>query len=322
MYKQKIGISVGNSYDLPIEQILQIIKNVGFDGISPVWEAGDELAEIVKVAENLGLEVQSLHAPFTKAANMWSHDEAVFVPAKTELKRVIDDCAKFHIPVVVAHVWIGFDYEFDMNSLNYENFEEVVRYAEERNVKIAFENTEGIEYLRALMAHFKSNKTVGFCWDSGHEMCYNYSEDILGEFGDRLIMTHLNDKLGISRFDGKIYWTDDLHLLPFDGVADWDNNILRLRMAHHLPILNFELNVTSKPNRHENDVYGKMDPTEYFTEAYKRACRIAYKYSKSKIFSKIVFIQISLVHIIKSKNASFRSVFLIFTVYHEEVSDP
>ena len=280
MHKQRIGISFAKSYDLAIGEMLQIIKNVGFDGISPVWKSGAELADIVEIAEKLGLEVQSLHAPFAKAADMWSREENVLLPAKTELKRVIDDCVKFHIPVVVAHVWIGFDYKFDMNSLYYENFEEIVGYAKEHNVKIAFENTEGIEYLRALMAHFKGDETVGFCWDSGHEMCYNYSEDLLAEVGDRLMMTHLNDNLGISRFDGKIHWTDDLHLLPFDGIADWDYNIQRLRTARRQPILNFELNVTSKPNRHENDIYAKMDPTQYFTEAYKRACKIAYRYSK------------------------------------------
>ena len=280
MYKQRIGISFAKSYDLAIGEMLQIIKNVGFDGISPVWKSGAELADIVEIAEKLGLEVQSLHAPFEKAADMWSREENVLLPAKTELKRVIDDCVKFHIPVVVAHVWIGFDYKFDLNSLYYENFEEIVGYAKERNVKIAFENTEGIEYLRALMAHFKGDETVGFCWDSGHEMCYNYSEDLLAEVGDRLMMTHLNDNLGISRFDGKIHWTDDLHLLPFDGIADWNDNIQRLRTARRQPILNFELNVTSKPNRHENDIYAKMDPTQYFTEAYKRACKIAYRYSK------------------------------------------
>ena len=282
MYKQKIGISVDKSFDLPIGELLQIIKNVGFDGISPVWERGDGLAGIVKVAERLGLEIQSLHAPFAKAADMWSCEERIFLPVQTELKAVIDDCVKFHIPIVVAHVWIGFDYHFDMNSLYYGNFEEIVRYAKESNVKIAFENTEGIEYLRALMDHFKGDETVGFCWDSGHEMCYNYSEDLLGKYGERLIMTHLNDNLGISRFDGKIHWTDDLHLLPFDGVADWEDCVRRLGKAGSLSILNFELSTVSKPNRHENDVYTQMSPVAYFTEAYKRACKIAYGFSRQK----------------------------------------
>lgn len=146
-------------------------------------------------------------------------------------------------------------------------------------IKIAFENTEGEEHLFALMDAFKNNDTVGFCWDSGHEMCYNHSQDLLGRFGEKLIMTHLNDNLGISRFDGVTYWTDDLHLLPFDGIADWDYNISRMKKSKRQEILNFELNIVSKPNRHENDVYGKMTYEEYFAECYKRACRIAYKYA-------------------------------------------
>jgi len=119
---------------------------------------------------------------------------------------------------------------------------------------------------------------VGFCWDSGHELCYNHSQDLLRQLGDRLLVTHLNDNLGISRFDGKTYWTDDLHLLPYDGIADWDNNIARLRASRKLDVLNFELSITSKPGRRDNDLYGQMPLERYYTEAYKRACRIAQRY--------------------------------------------
>ena len=279
MYKQKIGISTGNEYGIPISEVLEIIKKVGFDAISPAWRSEEQLTEVARIAKDLGLELQSVHAPFGKAAALWSTDAAICAPVAEELCRVIDASVKLGIPTVVAHVWIGFDYTFDEGALKYANFERVVDHASERGVKIAFENTEGLEYLEALMAHFEGNKTVGFCWDSGHEMCYNYSEDLLARYGDRLYMTHLNDNLGISRYDGKIFWTDDLHLLPYDGIADWSYNIERLRRARKLPILNFELGISSKPNRHENDVYGKMTLTEYFTEAYKRACRIAYRYS-------------------------------------------
>lgn len=281
MHQQKIGISIGNSYSIPMEEVLQIIKRVGFDAISPVWKSGDILREIAKIAGELGLELQSLHAPFSKAAAMWSRDEGVVAPVKKELFEAIDACEQLRIPVMVAHVWIGFDYRFDGSALCYDHFDEMVAYAAAHNVRIAFENTEGLEYLEALMAHFEGNDTVGFCWDSGHEMCYNFSEDLLGRWGDRLLMTHLNDNLGISRFDGRIYWTDDLHLLPYDGIADWEENIARLRKARRLPILNFELNIDSKPNRHENDPYGEMPLAQYFTEAYKRACRIAFRYARS-----------------------------------------
>ena len=280
MYKQKIGISLEKGYGSSMTEVLNIIKNVGFEAISPVWTTMDALAETADAAKKLGLELQSLHAPYGKAADMWSCEPSVCDPVRNELLGVIDSCAHFEIPILVVHTWIGFDYKFDKEALYYGNFDEVVAYAEHKRVKLAFENTEGEEFLFALMDHFAHNDSVGFCWDSGHEMCYNRSADLLAKFGDRLIMTHLNDNLGISRFDGKIFWTDDLHLLPFDGIADWDDNIMRLKRSRYMPILNFELSTRSKPHRHENDVYGQMSPELYFTEAYKRACKIAYAYSR------------------------------------------
>lgn len=280
MWKQKIGISLDNDYSAPTVEVVKIVKQVGFDAISPVFESNVNLETLVKCANDCGLVLQSLHAPFGKAADMWSNSEDLSIPAINEIFSAIDACVEFKIPVLVVHTWIGFEYQFDESTLNFNNFDLLVEYAKKKGVKIAFENTEGEEYLFALMKHFETEDTVGFCWDSGHEMCYNHSQDLLSKYGDRLIMTHINDNLGISRFDGKTFWTDDLHLLPFDGIADWDNNVYRLRKSRHLDFLNFELNISSKPDRHENDIYGKMSLDEYFTEAYKRACKIAYLYSK------------------------------------------
>ncbi len=280
MWNQRIGISIGSRFPISGCELIELLKKVGFDAISPLWTTNGDLSEIVDSASKCGLTIQSLHAPFGKAADMWSVDDSISAPVKNELLSALDACVQFNIPVLVVHTWIGFDYKFCEDTLDFKNFDEIVSYAEEHRIKIAFENTEGEEYLFALMEHFKDNDTVGFCWDSGHEMCYNHSQDLLAKYGDRLIMTHLNDNLGISRFDGKIFWTDDLHLLPFDGVADWDDNIDRLRKSKHLDILNFELSIVSKPNRHENDIYQQMGIENYFTEAYKRACKIAYRYTK------------------------------------------
>ena len=105
-------------------------------------------------------------------------------------------------------------------------------------------------------------------------------EDMLAKYGDRLFMTHLNDNLGVSRYDGTIFWTDDLHLLPYDGIADWNEIGERLKRAARIPALNFELKIDSMPERHENDVYVQMGMEAYFTEAYKRACGVASRVSR------------------------------------------
>lgn len=122
-----------------------------------------------------------------------------------ELLKDLDDCQAWNVPIMVVHAWVGFEYEFDSSKLYFQNFDELVAKAEEYGMTIAVENVEGEESLFALMERYKDNDKVGFCWDSGHEMCYNRSQDLLAKYGDCLVMTHLNDNLGISRFDGKLF---------------------------------------------------------------------------------------------------------------------
>ena len=280
MWKQKLGISVGNHYSLPTTDIITMLKKIGFEAVSPEWEPNVDLKAISETAKECNMTLQSLHAPFGGASNMWSKDKSVSESALAEIMESLEDCHRYSIPILVVHAWIGFDNIPQPTKDGLENFGKLVDKACEYGIKIAFENTEGDEHLFALMEHFKDNSAVGFCWDSGHELCYNHSEDLLKMYDDRLIMTHLNDNLGISRFDGKTYWTDDLHLLPFDGIADWNYNVERLKKSTIPEYLNFELNMTSKPERHENDCYAAMPYEQYFTEAYKRACRIAYQLQK------------------------------------------
>ncbi|MBR5868256.1 MAG: sugar phosphate isomerase/epimerase [Clostridia bacterium] len=280
MWKQKLGISLGNHYAIPTPDVVTLVGNTGFDAISPEWEPEADLGTIVNTARDRGLALQSLHAPFGRAADMWNPDPSVHTSALQEVLAALEAAAKYEIPVLVVHTWIGFEYDFDAACLWFGAFDALVARAGEVGVTVAFENTEGQEYLFALMEHFKGESAVGFCWDSGHELCYNHSLDLLGLFGDRLAVTHLNDNLGISRFDGTTFWTDDLHLLPYDGIADWADNVARLKTCRKLEYLNFELGLHSKPGRHENDGYGKLPLEEYFAEAYKRACRIAWNYAK------------------------------------------
>lgn len=280
MWKQKIGISIGNSYAIPTTEVVKMLAQIGFEAISPNWKRGIDLTDVISTAGECGLAIQSIHGPFHGAAALWSEDEAVSGPAIAELLEALEDCRRFAIPVIVMHTWIGFDYTQTPNETGLRNYGILVEKAKEYGVRIAFENTEGEEFLFALMDHFRDDDTVGYCWDSGHEMCYSRGDDLLAKLGHRLIMTHLNDNLGVSRFDGRIYWTDDLHLLPYDGIGDWDTLIQRLRDSRRLEYLNFELNIGSKPGRHDNDIYTQMPLEQYFAEAYKRACRIAHKYAK------------------------------------------
>lgn len=272
MWKKQFCMNLFPGSDMPLEEQLELLKNTGFDGFFVTWDPRMDVESLAKKANALGMRFQSIHAPFGRSADMWHDDEQKAQQAVQELCDCVDACVRCGVALMIVHTFIGFE-EHDPRPVGFSRFSQVVDHASERGVKIAFENTEGEEYLKALMDHFKGNDTVGFCWDTGHEMCYNHSQDLLALYGDRLLCTHLNDNLGIRDYEGVITWLDDLHLLPFDGVADWQDIAERLHKWNFRDILTFELNINSKPGRHENDCYGRMSFEDYVTEVYKRACR-------------------------------------------------
>lgn len=270
MWKNLLCLGTSSQFELSVPEQIRLFKKTGFDGFFTNYTNRADAAEHRKVADETGMIFQSIHAPFDRMREMWENGDG----AVSQLIDCLRACAENQVPIMVAHTFIGFE-DHTPNRIGIDNFGKVVREAEKLGVKIAFENTEGEEYLEALMEHFKESPAVGFCWDTGHEMCYNHSKDMLALYGDRLIATHLNDNLGIRDFDGEITWLDDLHLLPFDGIGDWRGIASRLDRCGFDGILTFELNRFSKPDRHENDPYAEMPIEKYLTQAYIRACRVA-----------------------------------------------
>ncbi len=274
MWNKQLCLGLIPNYGISYEKQLELLKSTGFDGFFVVWDENLNFENLVNVSTNLGLHFQSIHAPWNKAADMWKDNKEKGQIAIDELKSCVDTCVKCKVNLLVAHAFVGFT-EHNPTEIGLQRFATVINYAKSKKIKIAFENTEGEEYLYALMHHFEKEESVGFCWDSGHEMCYNHSQDLLKLYGNKLICTHLNDNLGISDFNGETTWLDDLHLLPFDGIANWQNIAERLYNLHFTDILTFELSVASKPGRHDNDMYGQIPFEQYLAMAYQRACRFA-----------------------------------------------
>lgn len=276
MWKQKFCLSTSAQFGVSEEEQIALMKKSGFDGFFCMYENGKDLVKFREYADSIGMYFQSVHAPYVRMNKIWAEDvegETAANAAVEELLNCIDESARAGAPIVVMHAFIG--YEHAPNQKGIERLSAVVARAKEKNIKIAFENTEAEEYLFAVMDAFKNEKHVGFCWDTGHELCYNHGKNMLGFFGDRLFCTHLNDNLGIRDYHGEITWIDDLHLLPFDGIADWNDIAQRLNKCKFNGELTFELNKLNRPERHENDLYEQMSLEEYFAEVYKRACKFA-----------------------------------------------
>ena len=255
MWNQKLCLGTSTGFEYSIKEQIRMFRLAGFEGYFVGWERGMDIKDIKAYGDSLGMIFQSMHAPFGKVASMWEQTD------KTEL--AIDehlcclrDCADNDVPIMVVHAFIGFD-KHEPTQFGIDNFRIIVEEAQKLGVKVAFENVEGEEYLAAVMEAFKDYDCVGFCWDTGHEMCYNHSQDMMALYGDRILCTHINDNLGIRNYSGKITDQDDLHKHNFDDI------------------LTFELSKKSKWKRHDNDMYDQMRFEDYVAAAYNRACRVA-----------------------------------------------
>lgn len=289
MKDQKLCLSLNGDFGLSNPEQILLFKKTGFEAFTGHWNMREDesIRESARVGKDEGMIFQSLHAPWNHTADMWDENRREEAQQGiSDFMHFIDLCAELYIPIMISHVYVGFDKVCTPTQFGIENYGKVIDYAEKKGIKIAFENTEGEEGLDALLKTYHNREYVGFCWDSGHEMCYNDSKDLLALYGDKLFATHINDNLGVKDFGGRIFWHDDLHLLPFDGIADWHYNAKRLADTGFNDILTFELNNKSKPNRHENDKYFKVPIEEYVAEAYARACRFAVMVNRMKKWGK------------------------------------
>lgn len=274
----KIGFSLSGSYSRPMPEVIRLLRSTGFDAVSPLWQRGVDLADTVRTAQDCGMVLQSLHGPLRGLPGMWSRDKEAFEAIRADVLASAESCADYGIPMLVVHSWSGISYTFREEDLYFGHFDDLVDLACRRGIRIAFENLEGPEFLAALLERYANVPNVGLCWDSGHELCYAPEWDFLKACGDRLIMTHINDNYGITDPEGRLQGTDDLHLIPFQGIADWEKTLSRLKQAKPQEILNFELKIRPKGDRCKVDLYSKLPLEQFFGESYRGACRVAEGY--------------------------------------------
>ena len=275
----RIGFSLQKQYDRPYTQVIPLLSENGFSAVSPVWSEELDMQSLSDCAKCNSVEIQSVHAPHRGVDLLWKEktekSDAVFA----NIIRGIEDCARFEVPTLVLHGWGGLYYTFPGTPLDFGFFDRIVRKAEECGVSVAFENLEGEEYLAALMERYKTCKHIGYCWDSGHDNCYPHKTDFLKSYGDRLIMTHINDNLGLRREDGIPMGEDDLHFIPGDGAIDWDSAMARLATAPKQKIINFELKTASHSTATEDLIYAELPLEKFIAKAGNCARKVAEKYA-------------------------------------------
>jgi len=258
-----------------MHEAVLLLQKIGFDAVSFNWKNGIDHTLTIQTARALGMHIQYLHAPQGAYHTLWTQRGPDMLQ---QLLCALDDCHKWSIPLYVMHVCSDFVEIMPDLSIGAENFGCIIEKAGQYGIAVALENTARPSYLKTLLDLYQDIPHVGYCWDSGHEQCYTPQEDFLASYGDRLMVTHLNDNMGmhLDRPDKN----DDLHLLPQDGIADWTRQIERLKKAKPVEILNFELKRVSKPTQKVR-LYDHMTPEYYFNQAFLRAKELEAQYFTS-----------------------------------------
>ena len=266
----KFGVNLMGGSGLSVDDHVAMLKRIGWDGFFTGWER-NLLSEYQAAAEKYGMIWQSIHAPFHQVRYMWNEGE-LGEQVTHELIECVKDCATHNVPVMVIHPFIGFE-DHDPTEVGLANFGKIIEAADSLGVRLGFENVEGEEYLAAIFARYAGHLSLGFCFDTGHELCYNRGKDMLAEYGHALCHTHFNDNVGVTGED--IFWTDDLHLVMGDGIADWAGIMRRIRETNYNGPLMCELTFGNKPGKNTHDGYAAMGHEKFYEFALERMRRIA-----------------------------------------------
>lgn len=259
---KKIGIYYWFGFEIKPCDRIKIISDVGFSCLS-VWgdsnfsypsEKRDEIEwnRLPEYASEAGIEIENVHIPFYNSHSVWQEREAFDIYLK-EIKNSVDYCHRHQIPTGVLHIpKILSD---DMAEIGIERVKEIISYAEDKDVNIALENLRNSKALELIFSHVSSEK-LGFCYDSGHQRCWETNTDFLGLYKDKLMAVHLDDNNG----------SNDKHDIPFDGRCRWKE--IGDTLKNYKGSLMLE--VTSEKSRR----YKKMDVREFLDRAFKAGVRL------------------------------------------------
>lgn len=262
--KRKLGIMAECLEGVTPYDALDKIKEAGFDSFFTNEYRYDEVKRIKEKADTLMLSYDFIHAPFHNINQMWTAGMG-YTEVMDYMKEAIDTASKCGIPYVITHVSSGW-YPPAVNDMGLLRYDEIVLYAKERGVTLAFENLRLLGNLTCLMDRYEKMDNVRFCFDCGHEHCYTKTVSLIDVFTTRVCCTHIHDNFSrkLEERDGKF----DLHLLPFDGTYDYEKMMRKLDEYGYTGTLMLEV-------WQNNDEYKRMSHKEFLDTCYERIVKIS-----------------------------------------------
>lgn len=232
MESDDIAVVVSNdNLNVTIYETIDAIKNAGFKNVFIQWYNKDwniSQEEQLKYIRECGLHVIFAHLGYQNINDIWIDNE-IGNKLVDRYKKDIKVCRENNISMVVMHLTSKKDAPM-YNEIGLSRLKEIVNYAKELGVKVAFENTKIKGYLEYVINHI-DNDNVGICFDSGHYHVHFKDEFDFDKFKDRIFAVHLHDN----------DQSDDLHLIPFDGTLNWDETLQHLNACNYSGPITMEL---------------------------------------------------------------------------------
>ena len=164
--KRKVGINVGSlGGAIPLTEQLKMMKDTGFETFFSGLCSLESTAARKETADKLGLVYETIHAPFAGINNMWIPG-LDYLTVFNGIKRSIDNAAACGIPAIVLHVSSGW-YPPGISDLGLARYDELVFYAAERGVTVAFENLRCVGNLAYFSDRYEKLDNVRFCYEIG-----------------------------------------------------------------------------------------------------------------------------------------------------------
>jgi sugar phosphate isomerase/epimerase len=190
-------------------------------------------------------------------ARVVSKPSPMRLAAVARVENAIQAAMSLDSQIVIIHPTAGVQFE-DMRARIHalrNSLRELIPYALHRNVRLALENLPSLLSMQVFEAVLDEFPELGVCYDSSHAQISTHPFGVLQRFRERIIATHVSDNRGVS----------DDHMLPFEGVIDWDEFAFYAGKLPHLTTFMLEVEVRESAFK---------DTREFLTQAFQRTQRL------------------------------------------------
>ena len=249
----KKNISFYYGFDSEYHSRVDLLKEVGFDGVMAMYEYAPDFYESIEYALKQGLEIESIHLPFRNMVNdLWVEGDG-----GEKYTTLMIEGGKYAKEIGVKKLTIHLSSSYTpppMSEIGFKRLQKIYEFYLANDLTLCIENLRRIDYFRAVVELFPKAK---ICYDVGHHNIYYPDTFDILDYKDRVELLHLHDNYGQK----------DDHYLPFEGSCDWQKicaNIAKMPAVNSLTL----------------EVHGSIDEknmaTErgYLTKAMESALKI------------------------------------------------